>query len=70
MVTRIYVGLKIILTNPTNPLIFSFIFIPKKFRMAPAKQMPRMRVGPRGVPKYQMASRAVEAGTSSRTPLT
>jgi hypothetical protein len=48
MVTRLHVGLKIILINSINPLIFYFIL----FRMAPPKQTPRMRVGPRGVPKH------------------
>jgi hypothetical protein len=37
--------------------------------MAPPKQTPRMCVGPRGVPKHQMASHAVETGSSSRAPL-
>jgi hypothetical protein len=36
--------------------------------MAPPKQTPRMHVGPRGVPKHRMASRAVETGSSSRVP--
>jgi hypothetical protein len=31
--------------------------------------MPRMRVGPRHVPKHQLASCTVETGSSSRTPL-
>ena len=38
--------------------------------MAPPKQTPHMRVGPRGVPKHQMAPRTVEVGSSSRTPST
>jgi hypothetical protein len=36
--------------------------------MAPPKQTPRMRVGPRGVPKHQLASCTVETGSSSHTP--
>jgi hypothetical protein len=35
--------------------------------MPPTKKTPCMRVGPRGVPKHQMSSRAVEAGSISRT---
>jgi hypothetical protein len=38
--------------------------------MAPPKQTPHMRVGPRGVPKHQMAPRTVETGSCSRTPST
>jgi hypothetical protein len=36
--------------------------------MAPPNQTPRMRTGQRGVPKHQMASHTVEAGSSSRAP--
>ena len=36
--------------------------------MAPPKKKPRMRVGPRGVPKHQMASRGVESDSSGRAP--
>jgi hypothetical protein len=36
--------------------------------MAPPKQTPRMRVGPRGVSKHQLASCTVETGSNSRTP--
>jgi hypothetical protein len=36
--------------------------------MAPPKKKPRMRVGPRGVPKHQLASRTVETGSSRRKP--
>jgi hypothetical protein len=37
--------------------------------MAPPKQTPRMHVGPRGVPKHQLASRTMETDSSSRATL-